>query len=342
MNGNALAATGLACSLAAGSLAADFPRAEISNGPIHAVVYLPDAQRGYYRGTRFDWSGVIASLEYQGHNYYGPWFQRMDPKVHDFIYDGPDIVAGAASAISGPVEEFSSGGSTLGYDEAKPGGTFVKIGVGALRKPTEPGYDHYEAYEVVDPGKWSVRNGPDWIEFTQELNGPAGYAYRYRKTIRLVKDKSEMTLQHSLKNTGRRKIEADVYNHNFLVLDRQPTGPDFQISFPFQIQSAKPPNKALAEIRGNKIVYLKTLMNKDTVAAGIQGFGDSSKDYDFSIENRKQGAGMRIRADRPMLRAGLWSIRSVIAVEPYLGISVEPGGEFTWTQTYDFYTIPRK
>jgi hypothetical protein len=83
-------------------------------------------------------------------------------------------------------------------------------------------------------------------------------------------------------------------------------------------------------------------MNKDTVAAGIQGFGDSSKDYDFSIENRKQGAGMRIRADRPMLRAGLWSIRSVIAVEPYLGISVEPGGEFTWTQTYDFYTIPRK
>jgi hypothetical protein len=43
-----------------------------------------------------------------------------------------------------------------------------------------------------------------------------------------------------------------------------------------------------------------------------------------------------------MLRAGLWSIRSVIAVEPYLGISVEPGGEFTWTQTYDFYTIPRK
>ncbi|MGA1995923.1 MAG: hypothetical protein ABSH45_09095 [Bryobacteraceae bacterium] len=341
MNGNALAATGLVCSLAAGSLAADFPRAEISNGLIHAVLYLPDAQHGYYRGTRFDWSGVIASLEYNGHNYYGPWFQRMDPKVHDFVYDGPDIVAGPASAISGPVEEFSSGGSTLGYDEAKPGGTFLKIGVGGLRKPDEPGYDHYEAYEVVDPGKWSVRKGPDWVEFAQEVNGPAGYAYVYRKTIRLAKDKPEMTLQHSLKNTGHRRIEADVYNHNFLVLDRQPTGPDFEIAFPFQIRSERPPNKELAEIRGNKIVYLKNLVNKDTVATGVEGFGGGSQDYDIRIENRRAGAGMRITADRPLLRAALWSIRSVVAVEPYLGMAIEPGGEYTWTLTYDFYSINR-
>ena len=41
---------------------AQFPQAEISNGQIHAKLYLPDPQKGYYRATRFDWSGVISSL----------------------------------------------------------------------------------------------------------------------------------------------------------------------------------------------------------------------------------------------------------------------------------------
>jgi hypothetical protein len=85
--------------------AAQAPQAEISNSRIHAKLYLPDAQSGYYRATRFDWSGVIASLKCNGHNYFGKWFDQYDPKVHD--------------AISGPVEEFLSNGAGLGYAEVK-------------------------------------------------------------------------------------------------------------------------------------------------------------------------------------------------------------------------------
>ena len=124
------------CALAFGGklLAADFPQAEISNGQIRVKLYLPDAKNGYYRGTRFDWSGVIASLEYKGHNFYGPWFDRVDPKIHDYAYVGTEVVAGPCTAISGPVEEFQTNGTALGWDEAKAGGTFIKIGVGVLRK----------------------------------------------------------------------------------------------------------------------------------------------------------------------------------------------------------------
>ena len=89
-----LAWTGL-FTLAAGSklVAADFPSAEISNGQLQVKLYLPDSKNGYYRGTRFDWSGEIISLKYRGHEYYGPWFNRVDPKVHDYRYDGPEIIA---------------------------------------------------------------------------------------------------------------------------------------------------------------------------------------------------------------------------------------------------------
>lgn len=41
--------------------ASDVPQAEISNGELRVRLYLPDVHKGYYRGTRFDWSGVIAS-----------------------------------------------------------------------------------------------------------------------------------------------------------------------------------------------------------------------------------------------------------------------------------------
>jgi hypothetical protein len=65
-----------------------------------------------------------------------------------------DIVAGPCSAITGPVEEFTP---AVGFDEAKPGGTFLKIGVGVLRKPDDAAHSAYRLYEIVDGGKWSVK-----------------------------------------------------------------------------------------------------------------------------------------------------------------------------------------
>ena len=56
-----------------------FPEARISNGAIAAKLYLPDAQRGFYRSTRFDWSGMISSLEFNGHQYRRPVVHRVRP-----------------------------------------------------------------------------------------------------------------------------------------------------------------------------------------------------------------------------------------------------------------------
>jgi hypothetical protein len=315
----------------------EFPKIEISNGQIRASVYLPDAKNGFYRGTRFDWSGVVYSLKYQGHEYYGPWFQRTDPKVHDFIYDGSDIVTNACSATMGPVDEFDQ----LGWEQSKPGGTFVKIGVGALRKPEGGRYDHFHFYEVADPGKWSVTTRPDSVEFVQELAATSlGYGYRYRKTLRLTAGKSEMVVEHSLRNTGKRAIETTLYNHNFLVLDGQAPGPGFVITVPFQIQSQHPPNRGLAEIRGNQIVFLKTFEGRDLVEFAISGFGADPSDNQIRIETAKAGAGMTITGNRPLVDHNLWSIRTTVAMEPFIAIAVEPGSEFAWTSTYNFYTLP--
>jgi hypothetical protein len=318
------------------SPAAEFPQAEISNGQITAKIYLPDARNGYYRSTRFDWSGAIYSLRYKGHEFYGTWYDRIDPKVINWVHQGPEIVSGPCSALAGPVNEFQT---PLGWEEAKPGGTFIKIGVGLLRKG-EGDYNRYFPYDVVDPGKWTVRKRNDSIEFTQELADPnSGYGYVYRKLVRLAKGKPEMEIEHSLRNTGRRAIQSTVYNHNFVVLDKQPPGPDFTFRVPFQIQAARPPNKELVDVRGNQIVYAKPLSGEDQAVVAIEGFSDEVKDTEIVIENRKVGAGVRITGDRPLVRDLLWSIRTVLAIEPYVAIDIQPGGEFTWKNMFEYYTM---
>ena len=205
------------------------------------------------------------------------------------------------------------------------GGTFIKIGVGVLRKDAAK-YDYVKLYEIVDGGKWSVKTHADSVEFTQELADPAtGYAYLYHKTVRLVAGKPEMVLEHRLLNTGHRTIQSAVYDHNFLVLDQQPPGPDFSLTVPFQIHSSEPPEAALAQIRGNQLVYLRTLVGKDRVATPLEGFGDSPGDYEIRVENHRVRAGVLIRGDHPLSSEAVWSIRSVLSVEPFIAMTIKPG-----------------
>jgi hypothetical protein len=322
-------------------LAADFPQSEISNGEISARICLPDAKKGFYTSTRFDWSGVVCSLTYKGHEYYGTWFQKIDPKVYDFGYEGDQVVSAPFTAMVGPAEEFQTAGRALAYDDAKAGGTFIKIGVGVLKKVDEARYDHSKAYEIVDGGKWSVKKGRDSVGFAQVLRDPSsGYAYDYQKTVSLTKGKPEMVISHVLKNTGTRPIETTCYNHNFLALDHQPPGPDFVITFPFQLKARREPTKGLGEIRGNQLLYLKTLEGQDRMGAGLEGFGDTAKDYDIRVENRKVKAGVRLIGDQPLSSIGYWSIKTVLAVEPYVAMKIEPGKQFAWKITYEYYTLP--
>jgi hypothetical protein len=303
--------------------ATEFPEAEISNGIVKVNIYLPDSEIGYYRATRFDWSGVIKSLSYKGHSYFGEWFKKHDPSKHD--------------AITGPVEEFDP----IGYDEARVGEKFLKIGVGSLRKSNTKPYSSYGLYEIENHGKWGVKKRSDKIEISHELTDDFGYSYLYTKTISVVKGKPEMLLEHTLKNTGQRLIKGDVYNHNFFVMDNQQTGTDIKIKFPFEIQGSGKGLGQYAQVEDKEIKYLRNLKDNENVHIPIlRGYGTEVKDNDFRIENHKSGAGVRILGDKPLSRMVFWSSSTTSCPEPYIHISINPGQKMRWTNTYQFYEIP--
>jgi hypothetical protein len=298
------------------------PQAVISNGVISVKLYLPDAEKGYYQASRFDWSGLIAGVVYENHSYFGKWFDIYSPKIHD--------------AVSGPVESFTP----IGYNDAAAGGTFLEIGVGVLRKPDEQKYTFSKPYNIVNGGKWTVKTKKDRIIFTHELHDSAGYAYRYTKTIRLVKDSAQLVLEHTLKNIGRKTIETDVYDHNFPLIDGEPTGPAMRFIFPFQVTAQGRGWGILAQTDGNEIRFLRTFDSHEQLySPGLQGFGNTPKDYDFNIRNERTGAGMEITGDQPLEKLVYWACSTTACPEPYIKIKALPHKETKWRIKYRFYTF---
>ena len=67
-----------------------------------------------------------------------------------------------------------------------------------------------------------------------------------------------------MKNTGRKVIETNQYNHNFFVIDHEVVGPDVVVKFAFTPVPARGFNDR-AEVRGQEIIFPRELQGKNGV-----------------------------------------------------------------------------
>ena len=294
-----------------------YPNATIANEYVQMKVYLPDQVKGLYRATRFDWSGLIESATYQGHEYFGYWKDTHDPVFHE--------------DLPGPVEGYIKPG--LGYEDANTGDGFIRIGIGILEKEDEPEYQWTKTYKILDHGTWEVERGKDRISFTHELNSDFGYGYVYNKTI-LLKDNGFL-IEHSLTNTGELPIETDQFNHNFFMIDGEKSGPAFKVSFPWEV-STKDDLKDHIEIRNKELSLIKEF--KDTsVFLALTGYSHEVSDHKVTVLNQKSGAGVIFTMDRPLHRMAFWACETTLCPENFIWIDVAPGEEENWTSDYTFF-----
>ena len=80
----------------------DYPTCELKTEGLRGVIYLPDPVKGFYRGSRFDWSGVLGQVEFAGHELFTRWLGGVHNPTN-------------FEAILGPVEEFGTA-QALGYE----------------------------------------------------------------------------------------------------------------------------------------------------------------------------------------------------------------------------------
>ena len=308
-------------SITASRVFAAFPHASISNGFINAHVYLPDPDSGYYQGTRFDWSGVVYSLVCNDHEYFGEWQYLDDPLVNN--------------RVTGPVDSFEP----VGYKEARVGETFVRFGIGVLKKPEEKEFRWTHTYKIVDHGVWTVEQGGNWIEFEQTVaNNHTRYPFTYTKRITATPGLAELVIDHRLVNTGDRTFITEVYNHNFFVIDGQSTGPDFVVRFPFE-PSFDGDLKGYATSHGKELIYLKKIPMGEDIITHLKGFSSRADHHRFAIENTKTKAGVRMIGDRGMSKLIYWSPATTLCPEPFIDINIPPGQADRWALRYEFYTV---
>ena len=312
---------------------ADAPKVRIANKLLSAMVLLPDAHKGFYRGVRFDWAGMISSLTFRGQEYYGLWFDRIDPSVRDYAFQGDQVAVGPNTAAMGPADAFDPA-QPIGWADAPPGGTFLKIGVGLLLKPVDGApYSSFKTYEWVDHGVWTVAARRDRVVFTHTVSDTgSGYGYVYRKELRFKAGEPVLEIRHSLKNTGARPIATTTFNHNFLTLGGSPSRPGLAVGAAFALTPTRPLRDVTEQV-GPKLIYKRALAPEEVFSTPF-AVGEAAP-YDIEVR-APSGAGFQVKSDRPLASLALWSMRNTVCLEPFITLKAEPGQTTDWTFTYSY------
>lgn len=289
----------------------------LSKGSTRLTLARPDVPEPYYRGTRFDRSGIILSLESGGHSFVSQWFLHYDPYMHD--------------AVGGPAEEFTQ----VGYDSTDISGGFLKVGVGLLARRSED-YDRFKLYDVLDEGTRSFRATEDTAEFRQILDA-GGYGYDYIKTLAIPQD-GILRIGHSLRNTSSKPLDLYVYNHNFFVLDGASIGKDTVFRFPFKPDGHWRAEYDCVALTDSGVGFSRDLEPGESVFMGDLRPDVPQEKYNFLLSNRAKGLSVDVRSDAAMEYAVFWCNHEVACMEPYTRLHIGAGCTSEWYVEYRFLT----
>lgn len=301
-----------------------YPSLSLDNGDVRLTAFLPDPERGFYRGVRMDRSLMLDDVTVRGHRV----FTRYHPGVpHDpFGHDH----------VTGPTEEFDIFGPET-YAEAPVGGLFLKIGVGVLRRDAPTDYRFAALYPVVDAGGWTVEADlPRAVRFIHTAGLPDGSrSYRLERRVVLPERGCGLRIERAITNTGRRPIASWHYNHNFIRFDAHDVGPAYTVETPFRL-SAEPPVAAPGRLEGSCLTWSGPIDGAFYTILGGQSRGEVAH-HTFTVRHAA-GGSLRYASDVPLADFRVFATSLTVCPEPFTSFRVEPGGTFRWNSEFTFGT----
>ena len=64
------------------------------------------------------------------------------------------------------------------------------------------------------------------------------------------------------------------------------------------------------------------------------------KDYDITVLNKKTGAGVTIKGDKPLVHVNFWTMKTTVCPEPFVSVDLAPNEQKDWNITYSFFANP--
>jgi hypothetical protein len=303
-----------------------------------------------YAGTRFDWTAFITQVTLDGtHTFCVP--ESLEP--------------GQGTGGIGLCNEFGID-MPIGYDDARPGDRFPKLGIGLLVRPDEAPYRFMQPYEIAERFPIHIEASTDEVRFVVEPVECRGYAARLAKTVAVRG--TELDIAYRLENVGRQPIHTIEYCHNFCGIDGQSIGPDYSLRVPYPIQyEPLPPAmlrqvlpdvlakiapewllrrliKGLIQRRGNIMVVDGNELSLNAVPERpfyrrLLGYAQTDQPQ-WELTHTPSGVGMRELDDFSPVRVAVWGTTHVISTEVFVEIDLQPGEMQTWSRRYEFLGRP--
>jgi hypothetical protein len=273
-----------------------------------------------YKFSRFDWTGKIVSVKFQGIPVSA--IERPDNE-NEHIFG------------KGFYNEFGID-MALGFSETEIGGWFHKIGVGLLKK-VDPQYLFSKKYEVK-PAEFQVSMKPNKLILECRSAAVSGFSYFLKKEIEI--DRDSFRISYYLENTGERDMETTEYVHNFMAIAGEFMGSDYVLRFPFLLNQAlfdqvvNPERKldiAQKEIRFNGLptdeFFFSNLSGHKTVVP------------EWQLMHLKHKIGIKETGDFSTNKVNVWGWKHVISPELFIDIFLKPGESKEWARTYQMFLV---
>jgi hypothetical protein len=273
-----------------------------------------------YNFSRFDWTGKIVKVKFQ------------------------NIPLSSIEITDCPNENFFGKGfynefgidTALGFEEAKIGGWFHKIGVGLLKKDNHK-YLFNKKYEIK-PAEFSINSDSNKVLIKCKSEVINGFSYLLKKEIKL--QNNSISIKYYLENTGEKDIITDEYTHNFIAINKDFIGTNYLMKFPFQIKPelfdkvVNPEGKV--EI-GQKEIKFNGSPKEQFFFSNLTG--GKYRNPAWELINIESKIGISEIGSFKTNKVNLWGWKHVICPELFFKIFIKPGQSIEWSRNYNIYKV---
>ncbi len=268
-----------------------------------------------YKGSRFDWTGFITQVTLdQAHTFCAP----------------ESLQADEGTGGIGLCNEFGIF-QPIGYDDAKPGEQFPKLGVGLLTKPDDAPYAFFLPYKI-EPFPVQIKLEADRITYDIEPLPCRGYEARLRKMVQL--SGTALDIVYELENVGTHPIRTHEYNHNFIAIDGHPPGPGYLFRLANGVNLIKVP--PVLRVEGCELRWKENVTGP--LASEATGPHNRIENPFWKLTYEPIGACVLSSVNVPVGYFNLWFTPRLICPEVFVTIDLKPGARTTWTRHYEFFS----
>ncbi len=284
----------------------------LKNKNFEILIDLPNEN---YNFSRFDWTGKIVKVKFKNILISGN--ERTDViKENNFG--------------KGFYNEFGID-NALGFDEAKSGEWFHKIGIGLLKKEGDE-YLFHKKYEMR-PAKFNSILESNRVLITCRSEHINGYSYVLKKEVILFKNKFKV--KYNIENTGQKVIITNEYNHNFISVNKDVIGGDYKLKFPFQLKPERFKEYVNPEHKvdiGQHEIKFNSTPNEPFFFSNLSG--NETIDAAWELINIPKKIIIRETGNFQTNKVNLWGCKHIISPELFVNIYIKPGQSYEWNRIY--------